>query len=349
MHLELMDADFIVSLKHIPSLWVEDEPRDIERQFNRHIALIEKSLSVVPRLETNDFGSNFETTRRAVHNELSINFAELCRLERSLKRAKEKALLYWLNVESLEEMPDSKSKVQKAILSFYDNRQKLISVFKIKIAETLAKYFAEQMLKQNSLRLIQKTLPENNPLRRRIESHIETKAQPKAESAKFRSNAASQGKQDKYTRAKYLFDQGMSYGQIGKEMGINKGTLHKLLNNSRVEKAAVASNVTIATPDNGTGEKGYPKLTQPQQALLLIYNNEELDTNAPRKLQLIYNKLNTPGAIGDRERRCTKGSKRGLKQRLVDLEIIHRAIKSQDGLLKWGQDMTAIQEDYDDK
>ena len=91
------------------------------------------------------------------------------------------------------------------------------------------------------------------------------------------------------------------------------------------------------------------ELSHAQQALLLIYNNEDLPKNASINLRNVYNSLNKPGTAGDRERRCTGSSKRTMTYRLRDLKTVRNSVKSQDGLLKLEGDMEAIQKDYEDR
>jgi hypothetical protein len=172
-----MDADFLVSLKRFQSLFAEDggtPTPTILRQFDRYIASVERSISVVPRLQKNDFGNNYDSTLRAVYNELTLRFSELSQLERAFKREKEEALLDLFNGASLEQIPTDDNERYNTLASFYGGEQeRLATIFQRKIVETLIKYFPEQMLGPNSLALIRKTLPEHNRWRRRIESQLQ--------------------------------------------------------------------------------------------------------------------------------------------------------------------------------
>jgi hypothetical protein len=99
--------------------------------------------------------------------------------------------------------------------------------------------------------------------------------------------------------------------------------------------------------ENDEGNASEANLSQKQQALILIYNDEVLQGNAPTRLKNDFAKLNKPGSAGDRERRCMGEKKKTLRQRLIDFETIVPFIHSEPGIQKMNADRTAVEKEYE--
>lgn len=143
----------------------------------------------------------------------------------------------------------------------------------------------------------------------------------------------------------WLYEREVSIGLRIPQERIDKIASFRLAN-KRLKMDVMLKNLNSIIEDK-TNTTDSINLSHKQQALILIYNGEDLHGDVPLRLKNEYAALNKPGSAGERERRCAGGVKKTLSQRLTDFKTIVPFIHSEAGLQKLIADKTAVEKEYD--